>query len=136
MIAWSGTKGKEAAWHAAHYLRFELLTRPPIKNDTVHCSHRLWALYITCLVLYAYSSAASLTRVVLRPGEDDSYEDYLTYLDAVSSSHLLRGSEPAHTDTRLTCAWLVPVDFRRSAPPVRTALALQTSTTASRCASS
>lgn len=60
VIAWSGGRGKEAAWHAAHFLRSTLLTHRATDGGATQSVFASWCVYISCLCLHAYCTASLL----------------------------------------------------------------------------
>lgn len=84
IISWSGIRGKEAVWHAAHFLRSSLLTRRSYEDGNIHPTFLSWCLYLSCLCVHAYSTAASLAASMPEVPELADSSDPLAYLDVVS----------------------------------------------------
>lgn len=85
VLSWSNIKGKEAAWHAAHFLRSNLLTRRPIEDGRVHPIFLGWCLYLAAICVHAYGNATVQSRKI-KLDDEDRYEEPLVYLDAVRDS--------------------------------------------------
>jgi hypothetical protein len=84
VIAWSGGRGKEAAWHAAHFLRSTLLTRRAPDGGAVQSMFSSWCVYIACLCLHAYCTASLLASRGSIHNEGSA--DPLPLLEAVGDS--------------------------------------------------
>lgn len=82
VIAWSGGRGKEAAWHAAHFVRSTLLTRRGPDGGAVQSMFSSWCVYIACLCLHAYCTASLLASRGSIHNEGSA--DPLPLLEAVS----------------------------------------------------
>ncbi|KAK9894300.1 hypothetical protein P389DRAFT_174352 [Cystobasidium minutum MCA 4210] len=86
IMTWSGSRGKEAVWHAAHFVRSSLLTRRPYEDATVHPIVLSWCLYLSCLCVHAYSTAASLNQSSKGGASESDAGDAMAYLEAICSS--------------------------------------------------
>ncbi|CAD6586151.1 MAG: hypothetical protein CYPHOPRED_003430 [Cyphobasidiales sp. Tagirdzhanova-0007] len=112
IISWSSAKGREAAWHAAHFLRSALYTHRNAESGNVHPSYYTWCLYIACLCLYAYSRATTLVRMNTPAPREGSSGDALKYLDLICATSP-DATRPANVTNSLQVCGLVLEIMRR-----------------------